>query len=170
MNPRNPHPIMRLIDPLVRAFVRQETDRLDQDLLHIIIKNHSKGGAKEGYTLDGSRISTLAIKFTRGIVLHPVHPEVYVEAKQNTELRNMLTKDTRRMRNGLAVLLSRCRSVTGVRNSLPEALVALLPADIQSIPRIEEPGFLLREEPTLHAQFQILSEIVAYYQANRLLY
>ena len=166
----NPHPILSLIDPLVRAFVRQETERLDQDLVHIIIKNHSKGGAKEGYSLNGTRISILGMNFTRGITFHPVHPEVLVEAKQNFDLRNMLVNDTRRMRSGLAVLLSRCQSLNGMRNSLPEPLVALLPPDVRDMPRLEHAGFSLKEEPALYAQFQILVDIVGYYQANRLLY
>ena len=169
---RNPvyiQPLSELLNPILYAFFKEERDRLTKRLETLIIENQKLGGTQNAYMHGGFLYSTLPFRYFRGIQVKPVHSSLEPDADTLAELMNKLKEDEQKVRQGLSVIIPKCKHKQEFRDALPETLVSLVP-ELRGMERIEEEGHILREKPMLRYQYQRIVDLVDYYQANKLIY
>lgn len=160
---------MELLNPVLESIMATETKRLNGVLNDLLIRNSHLGGNKSAFIHLGKIYCLIPRKYLRNEKIGTIHPSLQGEAEGLRKLREKLEQDTVRLRQSLAVVAVRCKHKQGLRDALPETLVAALP-DFQGMERIEEEGYLLNEHPLLKRQYDQAVEIALYYQANSLLY
>lgn len=170
--PRTPtrsNPTQELVDPVLVEIFYTEREFLDRELINIVTENQSLGGTMNAFRFEGELYSLVNMRSIRGIDISYLHPSLEKAMKRYVKRTDQLQIDMKRLRHALSMVISKCRHHQDVRDVLPDVIANKIPA-FQSLDRIREEGFVLRDKPELLAQFNEAMDIALTYQANRLLY
>lgn len=77
-------------------------------------------------------------------------------------------RDSQLIMQGLSKALHRCETLQECRDVLPDSLIQEIPI-IRDFPRMNEEGYIIKNEPKLYEQFQRAVELMLFYSASRLL-
>lgn len=163
------NPALDILEPMIQAFLRPETERLYALVVSLVKQNHALGGHEKGFYYAGQRYSGTTTRFLKGDTLYPSHGSLESKVIGYRNRKAKFDTDTTRLRLSLSVVLSRCQTVQGMRDALPEPLAMLMPA-MRQLPRIQDEGWVLAEFPLLQEQFQKTVDVALYYQANNLIF
>ena len=157
------------LSELVTNFFADEIRRLYIIQKDLTERNHSLGGHPDGF-YHGGQIYYLGKPFTvLRATITAIKPSLEADAQDFALMQTKLRQDTNRLKAALVVIASRCKTLQGLRDALPES-VALQCSTMQRLPRTKDEGWVLTENPMLMSQFQKVVDITLYYQANRLIY
>lgn len=165
--------MLTLVYPLTDALLRDERQRLyhqQEDLVH---RNFLRGGSANGYMHGGvgykSYLSSYNNKLLGLKAIDPEHTDLLEEAEDLHQLNLKLEVDQAQLRQSLTVVLGRCKTTQDVRDVLPDNISNLLTA-LNTLPRQNEPGCLIKDNPILYNQYLKAVAVAYYYTANKLIF
>lgn len=100
--------------------------------------------------------------------LHAPHDSLTYKFDVLVQQEQEFERDSQLIMQGLSKALHRCESLQECRDVLPESLVQELPI-VRDFPRMNEEGYIIKNEPKLYEQFQRSVELMLFYSASRLL-
>lgn len=156
-----------LIDEVVIDLFEKELSRIQSLTDKLILKNFQKGGDELGYIFRGKVITSNKASRTKNLT--EIHPDLKDEAATLDKLYLKLREDLQKVRQGLAVIQSKCRDKQSLRDALPENIVHNLTI-FRGMKRKREEGYILKEDPILYAQYKYTVDLIFYYQGNALIH
>lgn len=163
----------RFADPIITALidtlVAQDRDRIKRTLSRLVERNHAAGNSPIGFLFAGN-FHSVYDKVTQGKApKKALDPGLNQEGLDYVAALKELELNEQRLKSGLSLLLRPCKDWQDVRDALPDVVRDEL-AEIRSLPRTRPEGWTLEAFPLQHMQFEMTSNLLAYYIANRMLY
>ena len=163
--------MLALAYPLATALLRDEHIRLDNIKIDLIKRNHQLGNENLGYIHAGKTWSLFTPSALRqlGVTLKPIHLQLKPDAEELHQLYLKINDDWAKIHQSLTVVLGCCETRQEVRDVLPDNLSNLV-AGVNKLPRTNEPGYLIQNNPILYKQYQKAIDVAYYYTANKLIF
>lgn len=159
-----------LTQALISKLTEKDKSRLDGHLNMLIEKNHSLGGQPHGFLFQGQFFTNLPKKARPSAVKKLAQPQIHAEAKAFCEEITLVENETKRMTQGLHLLLRDCVSDQDVRDALPDTAKLVLPNEIAMLPRFREPAWPFKDKPLHMHNYHLIEELLNFYAANQILY
>lgn len=161
--------LMKLVDSTVTEIMANERKRLRKSLVRLVERNMELGGSKDAYLLHGEVYTHFPQAVIRHNVLAPIHESLQAEAEDFRDRYAVLDRDTRRIRQSLAVIVPRCQTPQHLRDALPESLSSRI-TEFRGMSREHHEGFILDSSPLLKAQFEEVMDLAILYMVNDLIF
>ena len=101
--------------------------------------------------------------------LVPLEDSLRTKIDELIQSEHQAQKDFLRIRQGMLLVLRLCTNNQDLRDVLPEALIPAFGAELSTLPRTREPGFVIESE-LLRKQWENVLDRVNYHCAMRLIY
>ena len=168
-NPVTSKAFMQLIDPVVTEIMTKERLRLKKVLASLVERNMELMDSKDGFLLYGEVYTHFPRKVVRHNDLKEIHPSLRDEAEDYKNRQETLQRDSRRIRQALAVIVPRCESRQQIRDALPEAISSQI-TEFQGMERQNPEGFILEAMPHLKKQYEQAMNLAIAYMAYDLIF
>jgi hypothetical protein len=158
-----------MLRPTVNHMVQGEIVSIERSIERLAKMNAELGGMAEGYRFRGKLYSHRAPFELRGLHLKPIHQDLSSKAAAIENRLQRVKSSGKALLQGLTVVVTRCSTPQHLRDALPDCIVRRL-GDLSELPRMDQEGWCVREEPRLHGQFQQTVDIALRFEADRLLH
>ncbi|WP_421991742.1 hypothetical protein [Roseococcus sp.] len=147
---------------LTGALFAEEEERQNRELCEIIGKNNEFQGTwdADGFMFRGKHVTSAhtpapAPGTRRGPARRiSLHPRLRERMEEHVAAAEVVADDRRSIQQMLGTVLLPCTNSSDIRNALPECLVRFLPEEISELPRTEQAGFTLKNNPRAARQFE----------------
>lgn len=163
------HPASQMRDPLMELFMRDETARLRELTAKLCMDNAALGGTPNAFRYNSRIYHAIPLRDIHRTSVKQIDTTLEDRAAHLEHVTEIFERDTKRLTQGITVVLSRCTTSQDVRDALPEELVQISP-ELSTLPRTRPEGYVLEEHPMLRKQFEATMELALYYTANRLIF
>lgn len=160
---------LKLVTPLMNSIMINETERMLKEREKLVIKNRDLGGSRHGFYYKGVRYSNEHPLFLKDVILPPVQEEFKPQVQDYLTMMEQLEKDRQFLKQGLGVVLARCKTSQDVRDVLPDSFLHTIPS-LNSFQRTRTHSFIFNGDSKLQLQYEKAVEIAEYYTANLLIY
>lgn len=162
-------PKTTLIQVVLSDLLQFERKRLEGVLEKILQTNRKHGRSGNAFIHQGQVYSLLPICQIRGEPITEPHPAVTEDLDYYLNQKEELIRSEQRLKQGLSVVVGRCKTIQDLRNALPDILVHELPS-LRGLSRTEPEGAMLESRPKLREQFEQTIDLALTFAAKRLFY
>jgi hypothetical protein len=159
-----------IVSDIVEKLFTKEFRNMERIKTELIEANHALGNPKEGFLYKGRFHTNVPASQQKDLIKKMLHMDLYDRGNFYTETLDRLTKDEQKVRQGLSLMISPCVTAQDVRDSLPEIVLDLLPADIQALSRTRPESWRFSHQPMQLLQQENVNGLISFYVANRMLY
>lgn len=161
----------RLIQKFLEDLFVAEKRRLNKSITDLINQNNELKGEQgagflymgEYYTATGFRVMGSG---TKKLTLHDSLTD---KMEWHIKSASRVADEERMIGQIIFKLLMPCNTLQEMRDTLPDFLAEMIPA-LKPLPRQDEPGCSIKDDPRSWRQFQKLHERMEFYAAARLIY
>lgn len=160
---------------LIQAFLQElfvgEKRRLNKSIADLIKANNElKNVQAAGFIYMGEYYTAEDFKVMgQDIKKETLHDSLTSKAEWHIRSADRVATDERIIGQIIFKLLMPCESLQDMRDTLPDFLAVIIPA-LKDLPRLNEPGWTLRNDTRGTAQFNKWLERMEFYAAARLMY
>lgn len=163
------NPLSAIVDHAVVSIFQAEEEYQKQVFEKILIENQALGGTIGAFKYRFEVFGLIPGKQAMKMDIKRLDTSLEDKIERYLKAKKQMLKDITKVRNGLAVVIAKCRGAQAARDALPDTLVNLIP-ELRDIERISEEGAILKEHPQLRKQFETAVNLSIDYQARRLIY
>jgi len=158
-----------LIDYIVTTLLKKDHARLDRILEGFLEQNHTLGGIKEGFLLEGKFHTLLPPRQQFAIEKRMLHPRLHGEVREYIAERRLIEVEGKTIQQGLSLLVKPCKTTQDLRDALPEDIVDLVP-QFKSLSRQRPEAWCLEGSEFQKHQYSAVKDKLMFYITNQMLY